>query len=99
MNTKSPGWFSLGPCQKCVKPTSYRVAADWKLAMCPPNSDDSLLARSTVAMAFHRVIDRSRHSTARSPGYGGCFSTGIVLTYGVVIEYGTVAPRWRPSSM
>jgi hypothetical protein len=51
-----------------LKPVSYRVADDWKLAMCPPSSEDSLLARSTMARAFHRFRERTFHSMARSPG-------------------------------
>ena len=60
--------------------------------MCPPSSEDSLLARSTVATAFHRIAERIRCSTARSPGCGGSWETGIVFTYGVFAEYGTGAP-------
>ena len=77
--TRSPPWFSDGACQKWLKPVSYKVAADWKLAMCPPSSEDSLLARSTVATAFHRMIDRIVCSTAPSPGCGGCWPGGIVF--------------------
>jgi hypothetical protein len=51
-----------------LKPVSYRVADDWKLAMCPPSSDDSLLARSTMASAFQRLRERMACSVARSPG-------------------------------
>ena len=36
--------------------------------MWPPSSDDSLLACSTVAIAFQRMSERSRCSTAGSPG-------------------------------
>ena len=66
-------------CQKWLNPVSYSVAADWKLAICPPNSEDSLLARNTIATAFHRISDRIRCSISRSPGCGGSFSGGIVL--------------------
>ena len=76
---------------------SYSVAADWKLAMCPPSSEDSLLARSTIATAFHRIIDRIRCSIAPSPGCAGCWSGGIVFRYGVFAEYGTGAPLRRAS--
>ena len=44
MKTRSPPCSSDGACQKWLKPISYSVAADWKLAMWPPSSDDSLLA-------------------------------------------------------
>ena len=77
---------------------SYSVADDWNDAMCPPSSELSLLARSTVATAFHRFSDRIRCSSARSPGCGGCLSTGIVLTYGVFAENGTGTACLRASS-
>jgi hypothetical protein len=32
--------------------------------MWPPSSDDSLFARSTIAIAFQRRIERSRRSTS-----------------------------------
>jgi hypothetical protein len=63
-----------------MKPVSYRVAADWKLAMWPPSSDESLLLRRMIAMAFQRIAERMRCSIALSPGWGGCLSTGIVFT-------------------
>ena len=65
--------------------------------MCPPSSEDSLLARSTIATAFHRISDRIRCSMARSPGCGGCWPGGIVFRYGVFAEYGTGAPLRRAS--
>ena len=80
MNTRSPPWSSVGACQKWLKPTSYSVAADWKLAMWPPSSEDSLLAPSTVAIAFQRTSDRTRCSSSGSPGTGTSTSAGIVLT-------------------
>ncbi len=60
--------------------------------MCPPSSDDSALACSTVAIAFQRMIARMRCSSSRSPGYGSCRSGGIVLTY----ELGVIAPSCAP---
>ena len=54
-------------------------AADWKLAMCPPSSELSLLARRTIASAFQRIRERSLCSIARSPGSGGYSSTPMVL--------------------
>jgi len=56
-----------------------RVAADWKLAMCPPSSDESLLARRMIAIAFQRMIERSRCSIARSPLLLSSRSGGMVL--------------------
>ena len=38
-----------------------------------------LLARITMASAFQRMIAVMRSSIARSPGNGGCFSSGMVL--------------------
>ncbi len=78
-NTRSPPCPSDGACQKCSNPVSYSVAADWKLAMCPPSSEDSLLARSTIATAFHRISERIRCSISRSPGCGGSLCGGIVF--------------------
>ena len=37
--------------------------------MCPPSSEDSLLAWSTSAIAFQRMIARMRCSSSRSPGH------------------------------
>src|SRR5690349_17470037 len=65
--------------------------------MWPPSSDDSLLAWSTVAMAFQRIRLRTFRSTAGSPGYGGSSEAGIVLTYGVGPVSGGEAPT-RPAS-
>src|SRR5437763_567393 len=35
--------------------------------MWPPSSEDSLLARTTIAIAFQRTIERSRRSSAVHP--------------------------------
>ena len=84
-----------GACQKWLKPTSYSVASDWKLAMWPPSSDDSLLARTTIAIAFQRMIERSRRSIAGSPGSLASRSGGIVFTYGVVmLAIGPLPASW-----
>ncbi len=48
--------------------------------MCPPSSEDSLLARRIVAIAFQRMRDRTRRSIAGSPGSGGSSWRWIVLT-------------------
>ena len=79
-NSRSPPWPSCGACQKWLKPVSYSVADDWNDAMCPPSSELSLFARSTVATAFHRFNERMACSSSKSPGCGGCLSTGMVLT-------------------
>src|SRR3954468_16497879 len=65
--------------------------------MWPPSSDDSLFARSTIAIAFQRRIERSRRSTSGSPGSLSSRSGGIVLTYGVVSPTSTGAPDPRAS--
>src|SRR5829696_913884 len=57
--------------------------------MWPPSSEDSLLARSTIARAFQRFMARMLCSTAWSPGYGSSRSGGMVFRYGVAAEYGT----------
>src|SRR5215213_7578594 len=94
---RSPPWPSDGACQKWLKPVSYRVAEDWNEAMCPPSSEDSLLARSTIATAFHRMIERILCSMAPSPGCSGCSWGAMVFRYGVFAEYGTGTPLRRPS--
>ena len=43
----------------------------------PPSSDELLLARTTIAIAFQRRIERSRRSTAASPGSLASRSGGI----------------------
>src|SRR3954451_3939060 len=52
--------------------------------MWPPSSEDSLLARSTIAIAFQRIIERTRRSSCSSTGYSGSRCGGIVLRYGDV---------------
>ena len=52
--------------------------------MWPPSSEETLLARTTIAIAFQRTIERSRRSIAGSPGNGGSRSAGIVLMYAVL---------------
>src|SRR3954447_19686001 len=64
--------------------------------MWPPSSEDSLLAWSTVAIAFQRIRLRTFRSIAGSPGYGGSADAGIVLTYGVGPVSGGEAPT-RPA--
>ena len=64
----SPPWLSDGARQKWPKPISYRVAADWKLAIWPPSSEECWLARTTIASAFQRMIELMRRSISRSPG-------------------------------
>jgi len=71
-----------------LKPTSYRVAAEAKEAMWPPRSPGLRLARTTVAMAFQRMIERIFHSMAASPGLLASLAGAMVLTYSVVGENG-----------
>src|SRR3954447_21363982 len=47
-----------------------------------------LLARTTIAAAFHRTKARMRRSMYSSPGNHGSFSRGMVLTYGVLTVAG-----------
>src|SRR5271154_2242067 len=51
--------------------------------MCPPTFVVEF-ALTTIAIAFQRIRLLMRFSTRQSPGYFGSFSTGMVLTYGVV---------------
>src|SRR5688572_7460414 len=94
-NSRSPGWVSDGARQKWLKPTSYRVAALAKLAMWPPRSPGLRLARTTVAIAFQRMIERSRDSMAASPGDLASSAGAMVLTYSVVGENRRNAPERR----
>src|SRR3954453_1209299 len=66
--------------------------------MWPPSSDDSLLARRTVAIAFQRISARTRCSRSASPGKGASRSTGIVLTYGVLSATSIGTPEARACS-
>ena len=75
----SPCGCSVRPRKKWLKPISYRVAAEAKVAMWPPTLV-FLLARRTMAMAFQRTSDLILRSSSRSPGNGTWASTGTVLT-------------------
>ena len=44
-----------------------------------------MFARTTIAIAFQRMIERRRRSSAGSPGSLASRSGGIVFTYGVVM--------------
>src|SRR5690554_5948395 len=98
MPIMSPGWSPSGPRQKWLKPTSYRVAALAKLAMCPPRSPGLRLARTTMAIAFQRISEQICHSIAESPGIFGSRCGGMVLMYSVVGANGRWAPARRVSS-
>ena len=57
-NNNHPNYPSFSPSlQKLLKPISYRVAADAKVAICPPSSGSFLLARTTIHAAFHLIKD------------------------------------------
>ena len=67
--SNGPGWkagrpdgSALGARQKWLKPTSYSVADEAKLAMWPPRSPGLRFARTTIAIAFQRISERMRHS-------------------------------------
>ncbi len=45
-----------------------------------PKSIRFLFARTTIAMAFQRMMLLMRRSSSRFPGYGGCLWAGIELT-------------------
>ena len=54
-----PGRGGCRPClpwKKWLKATSYSVAAEAKVEMCPPMPLLSLFARTTIAMAFQRMM-------------------------------------------
>jgi hypothetical protein len=56
------------------------------------------LARTTIAIAFQRMIERMRHSIVASPGIFGSSCGGMVLMYSVVGANGRCAPARRVSS-
>src|SRR5688572_19389928 len=64
-------------------PTSYKRAIDAKEDKCPPTPPAVFLAASTIAIAFQRIQPSKIASRFKSPGYSGCWSTEIVLQYGV----------------
>ena len=78
-NTRSPPCAADCVRQKWLRPTSYIAAEDANEAMCPPYSLLSLLRRTTVAIAFQRLIARMRLSMSRSPGNSGWSSVGMVF--------------------
>ena len=70
---------SLRPRKKWLKPTSYSVAADAKVEMCPPIPSSALLARTTMAAAFQRTRLLMRRSRSGLPGMSACSSAEMVL--------------------
>src|SRR3979490_2298719 len=52
------------------------------------------LARTTMARAFQRIRVLIRRSISWSPGNTACFSTGMVLTYGVFAVNAGPAPNF-----
>src|SRR5215510_2446750 len=77
---------------------SYRSAEDWKLAMWPPSSEDSLFARRMIATAFQRIAERILCSSSRfQVGFASCCGR-IVLTYGVVARKNAAPPRLASSA-
>ena len=77
--------------------TSYNVALDAYVEMCPPTFVFEF-ARTTIAIAFQRRMLLIFASIRQSPGYGGCSATGIVLIYGVETARGTAIPARRSRS-
>jgi hypothetical protein len=63
-----------------LKPTSYNVAAEANVEMCPPMPSSALFARTTIAAAFQRTKLLMRRSVSGLPGMSACSSAGIVLT-------------------
>ena len=64
---------------KWFRATSTSVADEANVEMWPPMLLSSRLARTTMAIAFQRMMLLIRRSISRLPGNGGCRSTGIVL--------------------
>ncbi|MCG3144005.1 MAG: hypothetical protein HONDAALG_01392 [Gammaproteobacteria bacterium] len=67
--------------------------------MCPPSSLEARLAFTTMASAFQRTSERSRHSMAGSPGMRSSRCSGMVFMYAVFAEYGRYAPERRALSI
>src|SRR5260221_5237773 len=76
---------------------SYSSADDWKLAIWPPSSEDSLFARRIIATAFHRIAERILCSISRLPEDFSSCSGGMVLRYGVVAREDGLTPVRRGS--
>ena len=60
--------------------------------MWPPIPGVTLFAFVTIAIAFHRTVDFIFRSNARSPGKSGSSLGKIVLTKGVFVLKGSLAP-------
>ena len=60
--------------------------------MWPPIPGVTLFAFVTIAIAFHRTVDFIFRSNARSPGKSGSSPDKIVLTKGVFVLKGSLAP-------
>ena len=73
-------------------PTSYKVALEEKLEMCPPSPSSLSFARITIAIAFQRINERIRRSINRSPGITRSSSGSMVFLKGVVIDVGRLTP-------
>ena len=52
--------------------------------MCPPIPVSMTLARTTMAMAFQRMMLLMRRSISRLPGKRGSARRGMVFRYGVL---------------
>ena len=90
----SPPPGAAGPRRKWFWATSIKVAPDANEEMWPPMLSEVRLARTTIAMAFQRMIDLMRRSISRRPGSTGWWARGMVFTYGVLAVKGSSAPRW-----
>jgi hypothetical protein len=82
-----------------LKPTSYNVAAEAKVEICPPMPGSFLFARSTIAIAFQRTRLLMRRSISWLPGNGTSWSDVSVLIYGVFAVNGSLMPRRRACSL
>ena len=56
------------------------MAAEAKVAMCPPSSEETLFALTTIAAAFHLTRDLIFFSISWFPGDFASNSVGIVFT-------------------
>ena len=66
--TMSPVKSPERPRKKWLNPTSYSVALEAYVEMCPPSVELARLALTTMAIAFQRMRLLIRTSVCQSPG-------------------------------
>ena len=77
--TTSRSPFSVRALRKWLNATSYRVAAEAYVEICPPIPFSTRFARTTMAIAFQRTRLLIRRSISWLPGKGAWCRDGIVF--------------------